>query len=74
MSSPKAYFHKKIIRVILDIEADFEGKGRFASHLALCPSQSIQPLSAVRSEFIWSRALAITIISKTKMPTGSRKR
>ena len=52
-SSPRAYYHKKIIGVILDIEADFEGKGRFASHLTLSrPSQPIRSLSAVRSEFI----------------------
>ena len=50
--SPKAYSCKKIIGVMPDIDADFEGKGKFISHLTLSrPSQPIQSLSAVRSEF-----------------------
>ena len=32
-SSPRAYSHKKIMGVMPDIDADFEGKGEFISHL-----------------------------------------
>ena len=48
----RVYSRKKKVGVMPDIDADSEKKGEFISHLTPSRLQPIQPLSAVRSEFI----------------------